>query len=87
MLKKLWYKAGTRFVIAYFFFLYTLYMVVKVVLMHFPGTEAETTDASYYGWIQSYYMAPVISAVMGYLFFKSGKRIQKGRREKEGKTS
>ena len=83
MLKKLWYKAGTRFVIAAFFFLYTIYILIKIVLMHLPAPDVDGTAASFLGWIQSYYLAPFISIVLGYLFFKSGKRIQKGRSRNE----
>lgn len=79
MLKKLWYKAGTRFVIAALFFLYTIYILIKIVIMHLPAPDVDGTKASYWGWIQGYYMAPFISAFLGYLFFKSGKRIQKNK--------
>ena len=78
MFKKLWYQPTTRFVIAFLFFAYTIYITVKIVLMHFPGPDAYQP-----GWIEQYYLAPVISAVMGYLFFKSGRRIQKNRKKSD----
>jgi len=76
----LWKNAKTRKIIAYLFFALAFYDILRIIILKFPSpvvTNHSAYSSGYaLGWMTGFYLAPVIFAFIGWLFFRSGKKLQ-----------
>ena len=79
-MKNLKKQAKTRKITAFLFFALTLYTAFRVIILKFPTMPVVHNSSAAYlagfhvGWIIKMYASPVIFVLVGWLFYKSGKK-------------
>lgn len=87
MLKKIWNTPATRKIIGLLFFLYAAYFIFKIIMMYLEVSRPESEFSYQPGWIESYFLAPAIAGVVGYLFYHSGIQLKKSKNTTENNTT